>query len=705
VKINRKVISIGIVWLSALLVHACTLPKAFEAIDVYNYFQAKKLFERAEKRNPVAAKYGLSLIQQRNDNPFSNIDSAYQNITYAVTHYDSLTERKKERYTTLGITKQSLLAQQHVIASNMYKRAVLAGTEQAMQLFINQNASSSLIPDAIFVRDSIAFYTAAEQNTAASYQAFIDKYPNSVYYEEGYKKLERQLYAEHTAGEKLTDYISFIKKYPNNPFVIDAENQIYNIETESRTAASYELFINRHPKNRNVKTAWLQLYDAYLTENISSNAIADFIKKYPNSPFISDIENDLALSKTVFYPVQKNGIWGFKTKEGKYIIDQAFDYVEPFSEGLALVFKNDKVGFITKTGQVKIAFQFDDALPFSEGCAVVEVNDLYGLINRQGDFIISPTFDYLGTVKDGLIPFQKDEYFGYFDKKGQVRIQPIFEEAYDFSNGVAKVSLNNFWGLINTAGQYVFEPVFETLIEINDSSFVAEKKEAFGLISIERDTILPFEYDYIGEPSNGYYLVTQNDSFNYVNVQSKELLLQAWQPVYPEYKILARYRKTPILIASNEGYNYMQKDGKLIFKQPKSALGVYSDLIAFEKEGQWGYLTPIPAKEQIKPQFDRANSFEHGLGIVSLSPLWGIINKDGKFLIEAFYEDLQFLNSDLLLAKGKGNYGLLSVVGDTILPFTSAKIEPFDENMVKLSNKDNVSYYNYRLNYWIKKEE
>ena len=56
----------------AITLQSCKINSAFEALEVYNYFKAKKLFEKKVDNKIVAAPYGLSLIYGRNDNPFYN---------------------------------------------------------------------------------------------------------------------------------------------------------------------------------------------------------------------------------------------------------------------------------------------------------------------------------------------------------------------------------------------------------------------------------------------------------------------------------------------------------------------------------------------------------------------------------------------------------------------------------------------------------
>ena len=62
-----------------------------------------------------------------------------------------------------------------------------------------------------------------------------------------------------------------------------------------------------------------------------------------------------------------------------------YDYIAPFSEGLARVRKGGKWGYINRKGKEVIPFLYDQAYPFSEGLAMVTgdgEDDHY--INKEG---------------------------------------------------------------------------------------------------------------------------------------------------------------------------------------------------------------------------------------------------------------------------------------------------------------------------------
>ena len=267
---------------------------------------------------------------------------------------------------------------------------------------------------------------------AKDFKAFMDKYPDSKFYDRAKSKYERQLFIEETKRDDLASYISFLKRYPDSPFRVDAEDRIYELETSSKTVSSFEVFINNYQENRNISRAWNELYDAHLAEHPFDDAISSFIERYPNTPYKKEVERELQLAKTHFFPVREDSLWGFTTVENIFTIPASFHYVDEFSEGLAPVTVNNKVGYISKTGELKIPYQFDDGFGFHEGYAVVEYDGAYGMINRQGEFIISPDYEDLGEMSNNLILFQKDNLYGFFNKRGKIAIRARFTDAFNF---------------------------------------------------------------------------------------------------------------------------------------------------------------------------------------------------------------------------------------------------------------------------------
>ena len=691
----NKIINILIFIFLLSAFYSCHIQKGMKALDIYNYFEAKQHFEKVKKNQPVPANYGLSIIYQRTDNPFHNLDSAYSHITKSVNLYSQLNEKKKIKYAKQGVDSVKIYQLRNSISDDLYKRAVDVNSIMGYQEFIDQNPWSSYKDSAVFLRDSLFFMEVSQINTAAAYNDFLNKYPTSYYTEKVKNKLYKREYIEETQDERLSSYLSFLKKYPNNPYVTDAEDKVFEIETETKSVEAYENFIKNYPQNHNLNKAWYLLYETYLQNNYNSNSISAFLNKYPEYPFKLGAENELKLEQAELLPFKINGLWGFITIDGSYEIPPIYNFVEPFSEGLALVRKNDKIGYIAKTGQLKIPFNFDDGYAFHNGFAVVEKNNAYGLINRVGQLIIDTQLNDLGNINEGLAYFEKNDLYGYFDKKGRVRLKAQYTDANDFIDGKAVVAKNSRYGVIDYFGTTFIPFMYKSLTKLNDTLFIATS-DSVGVVSFTNDTIIPFKYTFISELPNGLCLVEKDNKFNYFNLKSNQFISNQWFDVYPEYQLFSgfvnNYAKVYI---SGKGYNYIDESAQLKFKKFKKDLGLYAKYIAFKKDNKWGY----------KPEFDKTFSFDKIGGVVEFTPLKGLIGEDKNLIFKVYYEELTFVNDTLLIIKTKGNYGLMSIHKDTILAFKYRDIEPFSNKLVKVSTDNSVLYYNFISNKWIRKEQ
>jgi hypothetical protein len=82
-----------------------------------------------------------------------------------------------------------------------------------------------------------------------------------------------------------------------------------------------------------------------------------------------------------------------------------YDYIFPFSEGMALVYDDNgggKFGYLDTTENLMIPYRFWDASPFRNGVALVqETKDgLYGYIDKKGKYILPPIYESARPFKD-----------------------------------------------------------------------------------------------------------------------------------------------------------------------------------------------------------------------------------------------------------------------------------------------------------------
>jgi len=683
---------------------SCAINKGFKSLKVYNYFDAKQKFERVEKRKIVPSSYGLSVIYQRKDNPFYNLDSALIKIVSAVNNYSSLSQNQKEKYSKIGIDSLIIVKQRDLISNLYYKRALETNSIYGFQDFINKNNWSKDIRQAKRLRDSLFFFENHEKGRALDYELFLTTYPNSIYSNRASKLYNKAFFIENTKNNSIADYKQYLIDKPNGDFVIEAQNSIFKLATQHKTIKEYQAFITTYPKNRNIKTAWGFLYDTYMQKSYTLKNIELFLVDYPNYPFKHSISNELFMANIKFYKYKAHNKWGFISEGGKYYIEPKFDFVEDFHEGLAVVSLNNKLGFITKTDDVKIKTQFDDAFSFQNGFAVVEVNELFGLINRSGEYVLEPIYDDLGNVNNGLLYAERNEKIGYFNTRGEEVIFHQYTDGSNFKNKLAIVEKNDKAGVIDENGNTKIEIKYQQIKMLNSHLFAVQQNENWGIINIKGETILSIEYDFIGNTKSNLILIEKNNQFKYWNKLTTQFLPTIWFENYSEFKILANFKDGFAKVKTNEGYIFINTKGQFVFNETFKKLGVYNTFVAFEDKDTWGYIDK-QGKVIIKPNYTKSYSFFGVGGVVEIDDLKGLIDESGEILIPVFYEELKLLNDSILIVKKGNSYGLLTLSNDTIIPIKYNLIEPISNSIVKIVSDNELTYFNFITRSWLKKEE
>ncbi|MEA5599572.1 WG repeat-containing protein [Nostoc sp. UHCC 0252] len=213
--------------------------------------------------------------------------------------------------------------------------------------------------------------------------------------------------------------------------------------------------------------------------------------------------------------------WGYIDKTGKLITRLRFDATKPFSQGLALVKISNKYGYIDKTGKLIIALQFDDARSFSLGMAAVKIAEKWGYIAQTGKIIIPTQFDDAKSFTEDLAAVKIANKWGYIDKAGQIIIQFKLDDATSFSEGLALVKLGNKLGYIGKDGNFIIEPQFDEADIFSEGLAPAKTGNKWGYINQFGEFLIPPDFDFAKPFSEGIALVNVGGEFKQDKEQGK----------------------------------------------------------------------------------------------------------------------------------------------------------------------------------------
>lgn len=690
---SKKNCGYGLIAIVLLIVlGACSLEKGYDALQVYNYFEAKKQLEKSiGKKQESPAAYGLSVIYYRNDNPFHNMDSAYRMSLLSIAAYDSVKPKIQEKWKEkLDYSLTKAKEQRKLITTFAFHKTIQKNTVNGFDNFIANYGWSTLIPDAKRQRDSLAFLNTQAVNTSKGYADYLTQYPKSVWYDEAKSKMYKEQYKETVVENKTESYVHFIQKYPNNPLKRDAEYQIYSIETSENSIKEYAKFVTNYPKSPFVNDAWKQLYRLSIA-NYSQQSILTFRANYPNFPFPAIIKKDLALVGKQLLPFYKKGNYGFINLDGKVAILPKFGYAGSFHDGLALVIKDKKYGYIDKEGRVLIDYQYDNAFDFSHGRAVVVKDGKYGIIDVTGKYSLPPKYLDIGSFSDGLAYVQSKKGYQYYTLDCSVAFSAIFDEAFSFNDGLAHVKKGDKEGFIGKDGLFVVSVKDGAIRRFSDAVFVQQFNDSACFISSNDTSKIRKCFDQIGVLKDNRAIVSRGDKYGYVNNKG-EIVIPLKMNTYPNYFQFSEFKNGHALIQRMGKYGLIDSLGNQFYPAIFKNIGIYGKLTPVTKGKGWGYAND-DVQLKIHYNYDYAGNFVNNRAIVEEHQLYGVINTKGKVIIPIQYDDIQRLKNHLFRVESAGKVGVLSVDGKIVVPLNYTKITKISPTIYRLINNQSINYY------------
>lgn len=672
------------------------LERGFEALEIYNYFEAKELFEKSMKKRTAGAAYGLSLIYANDKNPFHNREEAYVFILKSDSAYQVADEKEREKLLELNIDSLAILTQKKVVSTLFYQVAKSKHTVESYQEFIDQNPWADEYKEAIRKRNQLAFERVKELDTYQAYDYFMKNYPDALEIEEAQQRYDKLFYQAKTKTNTIGAYQAFIQNYPENPYAGDAQDQIYALSTASGKTEDYLAFIHNNPDNRNVNSAWAIIYKLE-TKDYSPESISEFLLDYPDYPYRDQAFVDFNLSKVKFLPIKEgvNGTdkWGYIDTNSTVRISPAYDYVGWFNDGLAPFSEKGKMGFINKKGEEVIAAQYEEVFAFHEGRAIVILDDLYGVVNKLGKYVVAPEYDELGELNSNRMYALKGDHYGYLDENGEMAIPFVYTMVYDFKGNYAVVEKDTAYGIIDVEGDTVFPFLFEKIDFITPQLFKAKNNNLWGILHINGDTVVPFEQTFIGELSDNRMIKIKEGNYTYINVEGEEVIKGKYD--YDATTLnYAEFKNGYALYKLKNKFGMIDTLGKRIFPAIFESIGEYTpQLTAVKRYGKWGYAN-ADVELEIKYKYDYAWKFINGWAKIEKEGLVGLIDTLGNEVIPAEYNTLEVLDSALVLVETTtGKYGVIRQDTTEVLPVIFTNIERYYKQVYNVEIEQEMALY------------
>lgn len=608
---------------------ASKIEEAYKALDIYDYFKAKKLFyAQLHKSHKTAAAYGLATIFYRIDNPFHNLDSASKYISRSGNFFR--TGRLKEQYARFAIDSAAISALADSIAVKQFLKASKGNDPAALERFVLNNPYSDYARKnaALFLRDELQYKICIALNSIDTTREFILRFPESFYHGEMLTFLDQQIFDEETSLKTPGQLTAFIKKYPANKFVGQAQDELFDIYKKNRNIPELDFYVKNYPGSHFINEAWKLLY-ALSVKSYNNSELQAFMERYPGFPFRASINKEIELNNKILIPVNDSDYIGFIDTSGKYVIPPVYDAAMPFREGLSVVIKNDSAFFVNKENENVFKAFYTEAFPFINGIAPVNTEEQWFLINRQGQKAAGP-FEDLSEQSENIYIIKQNSRYGAIDIYGNYIIQPQFDKMGDFKNGAAYYSNNNLYGFVRKNGTHS-QPRYQWISDFSENRLALVKEnDGYGIINYSDSLVLPAKYDLIVKGKNNIYIVVKNNKYGFFSGEGcflsdidYDFRKELGADFYTNGKLFKLLKKQKQAL--------MDANGKLTidFGTYEEVNFAQDNLIRIKRNGKYGF-ADRKLSLAIPCRYNYATDFANGTSIVTLKKEMALINTKGE---------------------------------------------------------------------------
>ncbi len=610
-------------------IKASKIEKGFEALRIFNYFEAKQLFYKINQStlNPYST-YGLSLVFYKNNNPFYNLDSAAK---YAYISYQAFKNQPiKKRYSNFEISDITISDLIDSINFKQFQITKSLSTINDYNIFLKTYylADKNLQKRVIFLRDELEFNSILNINKSDTTSDFLLLHPQSSFYNDAYLLRDRQLFDEVTLNKTEKEYIEFLKKYPKNTMINKAYQKIFEIYKNENNLIGLNFFIVNYPNAPQFFEAWKLLFFLSV-KSFNDSTLNSFLINHPNFPFKSTILKEIELNSKNLFPVFDGDYFGFVNENGANVIPAKFESASEFRDGLSVVSKNDSVYFINKDNINVFDKYFEEAYLFIQGIAPVKNNSKWYFINRHGQ-VVSKYYDEINELCNDVYVFKIDEKYGVLDYYGEQMIEPKFEKLGNFKNDMAYFIENGNYGFISKHG-FLFKASFQWISDFNnDKMAIFKLNNKFGIINSFGKIILEPLFDQIIQTNYSVNIILKDNNYGFFSSDSCFLSTV-------DFNFLKD--KSSDFYTNGKLFKFLKKDEQALVNENGFFLinfGMYNEvsfpsneMIRVKKKNQYGYLD-TKFKISIPLKYDQAADFIDSIALVKTKEDYLMINIFGK---------------------------------------------------------------------------
>lgn len=313
---------------------------------------------------------------------------------------------------------------------------------------------------------------------------------------------------------------------------------------------------------------------------------------------------------------------------------------------------------------------------FPLGYYTIYENEKWGVIDTKGNIVIEPTYEEMIVIPNNTKPvFICMENVNYENE--QFNSKAINENNETIYQNYDKVEViynhdenNNLW--------------YETDV------LKVQKDGKYGLIHLDGTEILPCEQDSI-DPIVGtksVFTTTQNGKKGLVDSNGKRII----ENKYADIKALTtKYENGFIVKAENGKYGVVNYDKTIALEEKYDEIAnVYGNKMYVVKEANNWKIVNTDGNAFLENKFEQVKEINSNNIIIKSNGKYGVVTIEGEEKINPTYDDLTYAYANYYIAKKDNQYGVITIDNTEALGFNYTYIQYLSNIGIIKAEKENM---------------
>lgn len=367
--------------------------------------------------------------------------------------------------------------------------------------------------------------------------------------------------------------------------------------------------------------------------------------------------------------------YGVIDTDGQYVVHCEYDYIWPYSDGVAIAERDGHFGYIDTEGNVVVPFEYDFLSEFQDGLAIAEKDGMWGFVDRAGNVAVPLIFEAVFPFHDGRSNVRHDGRWIPIDNRGARQARGAFDEMQPFSFGYSSVKLGGMKGFVGTDGNLLNGFIYKDTADQFSEGFVAVRKEdLWGFIDVKGKNITRFIYEEALPFSEGKAAVKISGQWGFINSKGKIVIPASLDAVDPD-----GFKNGRAVVSKNGRLYLIDTEGHMINHGNYDDIEPWGDgLFRIEQGGRYG-LMDMNGRELHPCNLDEIGSVSDGMIRFKRDEYWGFLSLDGHEVIPEKYDEAFDMSSGLAAVRVEDKYGYINKDDVMVLPLSFDGADAFHE--------------------------